>query len=95
MYLPKIVCIITYFAVHTYLNYCSSSYNNSHINKNHIIYALKSNARRVCSTHNSGIINNNNNNNNNTIVYPQTELYSYADSIVAGSNYCIMHYTNR
>ena len=31
----------------------------------------------------------------NIIKYGKTELDSHADSIVAGSNCCIMHYTNR
>ena len=31
----------------------------------------------------------------NLIKYGKTELDSHADSIVAGSNCCIMHYTNR
>ena len=64
------------------------SENNNKIN----ISAFKSDHRRVCSTHSSA---QNINNTNNTIVHAQTELDSHADSIVAGSNCCVMHYTNR
>ena len=74
-----------------YNNYCchiNYSENNNKIN----ISAFKSDKRRVCSTHSSA---KDINHTHNTIVHAQTELDSHADSIVAGSNCCVMHYTNR
>ena len=56
------------------------------------ISAFKSDKRRICSTYISSIVNHKQ---NNTIVHAQTELESHADSIVAGSNCCVIHYTNR
>ena len=56
------------------------------------ISAFKLDKRRVYSMHNSSIVNSIQ---NNAIVHTQTELDSYADPIVARSNCCIVHYTNR
>ena len=56
------------------------------------ISAFKSDKRQICSTYTSNIANSNHNNN---VVHAQTELDSHADSIVTGSNCCIMYYAYR
>ena len=60
------------------------------INKRNIAAFVSNNRRNISSSKihkkNSTV---------SKITYGQTELDTHADSIVAGSNCCIMHYTNR
>ena len=59
-------------------------------NKNTISVFVTNNRRNISSSnvHKKNTV-------NTKIMYGRTELDTHADSIVAGSNCCIMHYTNR
>jgi len=74
---------IVYF-IHYILGQTNTNFNCS-------ISAFSSQKRRICSTQ----CDHNNLSDTHLITYAKTELDSHADSIVAGSNCCIMHYTNR
>ena len=83
----EVSIIITYYSILFYYYFKSRPVI---FDKNNVSEFISNNRRNISSStvHNK-------NSANSRIMYRRTELDSHADSIVAGSNCCIMHYTNR